>query len=134
MERQVSSARTSATSEVFAVDEAGLSAGGATDPGAMFKGEREFGFAELLSPEIPGEFFGLPPLTLIPGITEPLLFAPPVFPPGLPEFPPVPPFVGDPFAEPPGEPALVPSGEIVTFAETFPAGIGAAGMAPVGRS
>src|ERR1700685_1089727 len=92
------------TSEVFVSGEAGLSDDAATDPGATCSVEREFVFAELFSPEIPGEFFGLPPLTLIPGTTEPFPFAPPALPPGLVEFPPVPPLVGVPFAEPPGEP------------------------------
>jgi hypothetical protein len=122
------------TSVDFASDELGLSEEAATDPGATRNGEREFVFAELLRPEIPGEFFGLPPLTLIPGTTDPFPFAPPALPPGLLEFPPVPPFVGAPFVEPPGEPGWLPSGEMEIFAETFPAGIGAAGMGGPGEA
>src|ERR1039458_5032496 len=57
----------------FAAAESGLSDGeDDTVPGATRKGEREFVFGELLRPEIPGEFFGLPPLTLIPGTTAPI--------------------------------------------------------------
>src|ERR1017187_4638680 len=97
----------------FAAAESGLSDGeDDTVPGATRKGEREFVFGELLRPEIPGEFFGLPPLTLIPGTTAPLPLAPPALPPGLVEFPPVPPLPGVPFAEPPGTPGRVPSGEM----------------------
>src|ERR1700722_20297156 len=116
------------TSGDFAAEELGLSEGGdATLPGAMRRGEREFDFPPLLSPEIPGEFFGLPPLMLMPGTTAPFPFAPPALPPGLLEFPPVPPFPGAPLPKPPGEPGCVPSGEMVTFAATLPDGIGASG-------
>src|SRR5579863_9084176 len=93
------------TSGDFAAAESGLSDGEeATVPGATRRGEREFGFAPLLRPEIPVELFGLPPLTLMPGTTAPFPLAPPVLPPGLVEFPPVPPFPGVPLGEPPGEP------------------------------